>query len=283
MRRGLRMLGAAAPAAAALGIGALLAPVQPVAAAPSHVAIVVAGDRSACVPWRAGMTGSDVLATAGFSVGYGQQPPYLGFVLRIDGKGTDRPDNEHYWSYWKDSGSGWTYSSSGAPWAKASPGTVEGWSYVDGQAQAPPPPASSYAAICAGRDPTPAPAATTAHNTASAAGATNDAAPAAGSSGNPPAPPATPTAGTATVDGATARPRPPARTRQPPSRTAGPGSTPATSPAAGGSSSSHLTSAASSSGGSGTPPWGSAAGIGGVATLAGGALWLNRRRRQGAP
>lgn len=136
---------AAAPAAATP------TPATPSAVAPSparHVAVVVAGARSACVPWRAGMTGADVLSAAGFDVGYGQRAPYVGFVLRIDGKGTDQPDDEHYWSYWREDDGGWVYSSTGAPWTKSAPGTVEGWSYVDGQAHAAPPPATGFASVC---------------------------------------------------------------------------------------------------------------------------------------
>jgi len=85
---------------------------------------------------------------------------YSGFVLKIDGTGTTRPDNTHYWSYWRSGGGGaWTYSNSGAYSTHPAAGTVEGWSYVNGQSQAPRPPRYTYAALCGHLDPKPKPAA----------------------------------------------------------------------------------------------------------------------------
>jgi hypothetical protein len=144
-------------ATALAGAATLAQPAPPAEAAPTHVAIVVAGAGVACVP--AGGTGLDLL-TSHYTVDLGQQPPYVGFVLTINGSGTTRPDDRHYWSYWHDTGSGWTYSSAGSASYTPRAGTVEGWSYVNGSAQASPPSTSShgnplYQSICAGSDPTP--------------------------------------------------------------------------------------------------------------------------------
>jgi hypothetical protein len=81
---------------------------------------------------------------------------YSGFVLKIDGTGTSRPDNTHYWSYWHSGGGGtWTYSNAGAGSTHPRAGTVEGWSYVNGQSRAPKPPRYTYAALCGHLDPKP--------------------------------------------------------------------------------------------------------------------------------
>jgi hypothetical protein len=74
-------------------------------------------------------------------------------------------DDTHFWSYWHDTGNHWHYSTVGASGYQPAAGTVEGWSYDDGQADAPPPaadPAGLYAGICGARDkpsakPTPTP------------------------------------------------------------------------------------------------------------------------------
>jgi hypothetical protein len=144
-----------AAAAAVLAVPAATIPVT-AQAEPAHVAIVVAGDGQACVSWHSGMTGADVLDTA-YRVTWGQQPPYVGFVLQIDGRGTLRPDDEHYWSYWRNTDGHWTYSGRGATNTAVTPGSVEGWSYVDGQSAATAPPAATYGSICAGKDPSPTP------------------------------------------------------------------------------------------------------------------------------
>jgi hypothetical protein len=139
--------------------GAVLIPAGPAAARPAHVGIVVqfAPGRvsTACAP--AGGSGLALLDDAGFRVVIGTAPPYAGFVFTINGTGTTRPDDTHYWSYWRSSGAGgWAYSGSGAGSTTPSAGSVEGWSYVDGASSAPRPPSYTYAALCAGADPTPA-------------------------------------------------------------------------------------------------------------------------------
>ena len=169
LRRATHLVAALALTGAAT-IGAASQPAQ-ATTTPTHVAIVVAGVGSACVPWHSGMTGADVLS-ANFTVTYGQPPSYAGFVLMINGIGTDRPDNTHYWAYFHDTGGGWVYSGSGAASFDPQPGTVEGWAYDNGQNPAPSPASSSYAAICAGQDPAPAPThPPSTHHTSSASAA----------------------------------------------------------------------------------------------------------------
>jgi len=57
MRRVLRLAAVAALAAAGLAIG----PAGAAHASTSYVAIVIAGDKTACVPWHSGITGDEVL------------------------------------------------------------------------------------------------------------------------------------------------------------------------------------------------------------------------------
>lgn len=154
VRRGARVVAALAFAGAAtLGVAS-----QPAHAVtkPTHVAIVVAGAGAACVGWHSGMTGAEVLSS-NFSVTYGQRAPYIGFVLKINGVGTDRPDDTHYWAYFHDTGGGWAYSGSGAASYYPQPGAIEGWSHDTGANPAPSPAGTSYAAVCAGQDAAPAP------------------------------------------------------------------------------------------------------------------------------
>lgn len=152
----LRTASRLAAALALVGVATIGAGSRPAQAAPTHVAVVVANVGSACVPWHSGMTGADVLG-ANFAVTYGQAPPYAGFVLKINGVGTVPPTLTEYWAYFHNSGGGWVYSGSGAASYHPQPGTVEGWAWDPGQSPAPQPPATSYASICGGQDPAPAP------------------------------------------------------------------------------------------------------------------------------
>lgn len=150
--RPLRWAAASSLVAAVAG-GALLTAPRAEAAA-THVAVVIAGQGSYCVPWHSGMSGGDVLNAAA-DVTWGQHQPYLGFVLGINGV-QPKPSSE-YWSYWHSDGRGWSYSNYGATSTEPDPGTVEGWSLSPTDQKLAPPPAS-YAAICAGADaPPPAP------------------------------------------------------------------------------------------------------------------------------
>ncbi|HEX3335697.1 MAG TPA: hypothetical protein VHS54_04500 [Jatrophihabitans sp.] len=149
--------------AAVLGLVALLLPSAGAAGATAastatHVAIVIAGHGTACV--RAGATGDAILNEVA-QVAY---RPSDHLIWQIDGQPQEPfADTRHYWSYWHDVGGSWQYSSFGASSYQPAPGTVEGWSYVNGQSSAPPPPwnpGGLYAAICGALDPKPAPSTT---------------------------------------------------------------------------------------------------------------------------
>jgi hypothetical protein len=153
MRSVLTLLATTALAAAAVVAGA-----SPASAAARHVGLVVryANGHVSAGCTTVGGSGLQVLERK-HTVTMGTQQ-YSGFVLKIDGTGTSRPDNTHYWSYWHSSGhGGWTYASSGAASYTPRAGTVEGWSYVNGQSAAPKPRSYTYAALCGHLDPQPAP------------------------------------------------------------------------------------------------------------------------------
>ncbi|HEX9231178.1 MAG TPA: hypothetical protein VF869_04665 [Jatrophihabitantaceae bacterium] len=141
MRRVLRLAAAAGLAAAAMAIG-LVGAVGPAQASPTHVGIVIAGDKTACVAWHSGMTGDDVLnAVADVT------KRYDGLIVQIDGKPTSgTADNTHYWAYWHNTKGYWVYSSEGAGTYLAPAGSVEGWAYSNGTLTKPP--LVSYASIC---------------------------------------------------------------------------------------------------------------------------------------
>ncbi len=89
MRRMLRLAAVAGLAAAGLAIG----PAGAAHASPTHVGIVIAGDKTACVAWHSGMTGDDVLHAVA-KVTY----RYDGLIVQIDGKpSSGTADNTHYW------------------------------------------------------------------------------------------------------------------------------------------------------------------------------------------
>ena len=123
-------------------------------AAPAHVGLVVAGQVSTCVTYRAGMTGMDVLRAAGVAVDVRSD----GLITRMNGSPADGKVLPDYWSYWHNTGSGWSYSQLGAGAARPAAGTVEGWIYDNGQT---PPGAVSYQSLCGASDPAPAPPART--------------------------------------------------------------------------------------------------------------------------
>jgi hypothetical protein len=136
MRRVLRLAAVAGLAAAGLAIG----PVGAAHASTSYVAIVIAGDKTACVPWHSGITGDDVLRAVA-SVSY----RYDGLINQIDGVPADkRADDTHFWAYWHNLGKGWVFSDEGAGTYLVPAGSVEGWAYGD-QAK---PPLISYGSIC---------------------------------------------------------------------------------------------------------------------------------------
>ena len=144
-------------AAAGVVCAAAIIPAVPAAASSGHVGIVVSTGSSTstrCV--TSGGSGLDVLKRGYANTEIGQQGPYAGFVLRINGVGKNPPDTTHYWSYWHSSGTGdWTYSSSGAGGTTPKAGTVDGWSYVNGKQSATRPPRITYASICGAAKPKP--------------------------------------------------------------------------------------------------------------------------------
>ena len=262
MRRVLRLAAAAGLATAGLAIG----PVDAAHASPTHVAIVIAGDKTACVAWHSGITGDDVLHAVA-TVGY----RYDGLINQIDGVPADkRADDTHFWAYWHSSRTGWVFSGEGAGTYIVQAGTVEGWAYGN-KAE---PPLVSYGSIC--HDNAPAPTPTTKHASshpprttrapaaASHASSRSDAPPLvssrAGVSATAPAPPsqhrsatspATTTAGRpSTVDSAATSPAP------------------TTSPVA---AKRHHSSSA-------IPAAGTAAGIVAAAVIGGVAFWRMRRQ-----
>lgn len=147
-----RSLLAAAAGLVVSGTGAVAGPVTPAAAAPTHVAIVVAGVGTACVP--AGASGLQMLTSA-FTVEIGQSGPTAGMVLKINGVGSYSV-NPDYWSYWHGSGSGWAYSSVGPASYHPAAGSVEGWAFGAFKAgDRPPLGTPDYASLCGARDPKP--------------------------------------------------------------------------------------------------------------------------------
>ena len=257
-------LGAAVLVTTALGFPGVPAHAQ--SPHPTHVAVVVDYDGAVstqCV--TAGDDGLTTLVHAYRNTVIGTQGPYAGFVFTIDGHGTTRPDNDHYWSYWHDTGHGWTYANTGGAGYHPPAGSLEGWSYVDGSAHAAPPPTVSYASVCAGQDPRPStPAPTPRHTSATHSTATSPAA----------------RASTAAVASKSAHRTPSRRNSVTPSRTTTPSvgqSVVATSLAAAPSPSSSP-AALTHSGSSATPAVGTAVALVVVLGLGGAALWRHRRQ-----
>jgi hypothetical protein len=88
--------------------------------------------RSTCVPYKAGMTGQQLLQKAGHSLAFGD-----GFICQIDGfPARCHSDKTHYWSYYLRApgaaAGAWTFSAKGANVEKVRAGETEGWAYVDG-------------------------------------------------------------------------------------------------------------------------------------------------------
>ena len=152
MRRSAVLLVAALSA-----VGVMPAAPAVAAARPTHVAIVIAGHGVACVAWHSGITGDEVLNTVA-TVKY---RPSDGLITQIDGQPkNNRADTTHYWSYWHNTGSGWTYSTSGAGSYLPKAGSVEGWHFINGSSTATPPPVRTYASICHETTSVPPPATT---------------------------------------------------------------------------------------------------------------------------
>ena len=152
-----RVFAAAAVVAASLTVVGAFAPATAAhtRSAPQYVGIVISADKTACVPWRSGITGDDVL-NAVARVHY-RVPD--GIIDQVDGKPSPaHTDDTHYWSYWHNTGSGWSYSNLGASAYTPQAGTVEGWNFINGSSQKSAPSGTgSYASVCGSVDSSPAP------------------------------------------------------------------------------------------------------------------------------
>jgi MYXO-CTERM domain-containing protein len=120
----------------------------------THIGLVIDGSAS-CVDWHSGMTGTDVLRAKASLTFH----PTNGLLLQINNQPPSGSpnDNNHFWSYWQNSGGGWVFSNFGPSNNTPRAGTVEGWHYIDGGATTAPPITPSYASLCASMDPQPAP------------------------------------------------------------------------------------------------------------------------------
>lgn len=139
-------------------LAALLAPAHDAGAAAraTYVGIVISGHGTGCVKWHPGISGDEVLTDIA-NVHYRRD----GIIDQIDGQPSPpHADTTHYWSYWHDTGSGWSYSGVGAGASSPAAGSVEGWSFDNGGSSAGPPannPNGLYASLCGSHDPQPAP------------------------------------------------------------------------------------------------------------------------------
>lgn len=142
-------------------LAALTLPAPAASAAPAHscVGLVVshgATTRTACVPYRSGLTGQQVLQRAGFRLTFDN----TGFICEIDRyPAACKADNHHFWGYWHRApgATAWKFSDKGANAYRVRPGETEGWAYVNGGNADRKPPAIAYASLsrskAAGPDP----------------------------------------------------------------------------------------------------------------------------------
>lgn len=194
----------------------LLAPATPASAAPSAssgrcIGLVVdagAGKvKAACVPYHTGLTGTKVLTDAGFTLRYGPS----GLLCQIDNvPATCKTGNHYYWFYeHRKAGAApmaWVSATTGPADYKPTPGTTEGWVFIDSKQDRAPDPVA-YAALAAGGPRAHAlPSAST--GTSSSAPASASSAASAGSGARSDSPTGTtsrPAAGSSTGSGSTGR------------------------------------------------------------------------------
>lgn len=135
--------------AGALAALTLSAPAATAAPATSCVGLVVshgATTRTACVPYRSGLTGQQVLQRAGLRLTFTN----TGIICEIDGYPTAcKADNHHFWGYWHRAPGAavWKFSNKGANAYRVHPGETEGWEYVNGGNADRKPPAISHATL----------------------------------------------------------------------------------------------------------------------------------------
>lgn len=134
--------------------------------------VIVHGDgrtSTQCVDLAATqVTGLDVLVQAGFDLSVDASNGMGAAICRVDGEGCDFPAQDcfcecqgtpcTYWSYWRRTDDGWTYSNRGASSTTVGDGDVEAWVWntgIIGREADMEPPAIAFDAICASPTATP--------------------------------------------------------------------------------------------------------------------------------
>ena len=161
-----------APLVLALTLGGLapmlVAPAPACAASAGSAALVVdTGGRATryCVAMgAASLSGIELIQLAARQYGLDYRLGYGGAaVCRLDHVGIEGgecfTDSDAFWGYWRGTGGGWSWSSTGAASTIVEPGDVEGWSWGTGRdgSTHPAPPATPYASACAGSSTSPDP------------------------------------------------------------------------------------------------------------------------------
>jgi hypothetical protein len=161
-----------APLVLALTLGGLapmlVAPAPACAAGGDSAALVVdTGGRATryCVAMDAArLSGIELIQLAARQYGLDYRLGYGGAaVCRLDHVGIEGgecfTDSDAFWGYWRGTGGGWSWSSTGAASTVVEPGDVEGWSWGTGRdgSTHPSPPATSYASACGTSSPSPDP------------------------------------------------------------------------------------------------------------------------------
>jgi hypothetical protein len=146
----------------------LVAPPPACATTADAAALVVdTGGRATryCVAMdSARLSGIELIELAAEQYGLDYRLGYGGAaVCRLDHVGIDGgecfTDSDEFWAYWRGTGSGWSWSSTGAASTVVEPGDVEGWSWGSGRdgSTHPAPPATSFASACGDSSPSPDP------------------------------------------------------------------------------------------------------------------------------
>ena len=161
-----------APLVLALTLGGLapmlVAPPPACATTGNSAALVVdTGGRATryCVAMdEARLSGIELIQLAARQYGLDYRLGYGGAaVCRLDHVGIEGgecfTDSDAFWGYWRGTGGGWSWSSTGAASTVVEPGDVEGWSWGTGRdgSTHPSPPATSYASACGSSSPSPDP------------------------------------------------------------------------------------------------------------------------------
>ena len=109
---------------------------------------------------EARLSGIELIELAAQQYGLDYRLGYGGAaVCRLDHVGIEGgecfTDSDEFWGYWRGTGGGWSWSSTGAASTVVEPGDVEGWSWGTGRdgSTHPAPPATSYASACGSSSP----------------------------------------------------------------------------------------------------------------------------------